>query len=94
MNFLAEKTPLTYSREYVIIEIEVIILSKPTSAVKRKYNKAAYDRHEISVGKDTELAHRLMAENNVSGLIKELLCKHYSITASQLHDYIGNKNEQ
>ncbi len=64
-------------------------MSKPTSAVKRKYNKAAYDRHEFSVGKDTELAHRLMAEINVSGLIKDLLCEHYGISLTQMHDYIS-----
>jgi hypothetical protein len=29
-----------------------------------------------------------MAESNVSGLIKSLLCGHYGITASQLHDYL------
>ncbi len=66
-------------------------MSKPTSAVKRKYNKAAYDRREISVGKDTELAHRLMAESNVSGLIKNLLCDHYGITVNQLHQYSGKE---
>lgn len=62
-------------------------MSKPTSAVKRKYNKAAYDRHEISVGKDTELAHRLLQESNVSSLIKELLCRHYGIMITEMHDY-------
>jgi hypothetical protein len=64
-------------------------MSKPTSAVKRKYNHTTYDRHEFSVGKDTELAHRLMAEPNVSGLIKNLLCAHYDISVSQMHDYIA-----
>jgi hypothetical protein len=68
----------------------VIAMSKPTSAVKRKFNKAAYDRHEISVGKDTELAHRLLAEDNVSALIKNLLCEHYGISLTQLHDYIAD----
>lgn len=62
-------------------------MSKPTSAVKMKYNRSAYDRYEINVGKDTELTHRLMAEGNVSGLIKNLLCDHYGITLNQLHDY-------
>lgn len=65
-------------------------MSKPTSVVKRKYNKAAYDRHEISVGKDTELTHRLMAEDNVSALIKNLLCEHYGISLNQRHDYIAD----
>jgi hypothetical protein len=65
-------------------------VSKPTSAVKKKYNKAAYDRHEISVGKDTELAHRLLAENNVSALIKNLLCEHYGISLDQRHDYLAD----
>ncbi len=64
-------------------------MSKPTSAVKRKYNKSSYDRHEFSVGKDLELAHRLMAESNVSGLIKDLLCEHYGISLTQMHDYIS-----
>ncbi len=67
-------------------------MSKPTSAVKRKYNKSAYDRHEISVGKDTELAHRLMAEPNVSWLIKNLLCAHYGISITQMHDYISENS--
>lgn len=62
-------------------------MSKPTSAVKRKYNKAAYDRREFSIGKDTELAHRLMVEPNVSGLIKRLLCEYYGITETQMHNY-------
>lgn len=62
-------------------------MSKPSSSVKRKYNKAAYDRREFSVGKDTELAHRLMIEENVSGLIKSLLCQHYGIAENQMHDY-------
>ncbi len=66
-------------------------MSKPTSAVKRKYNHATYDRHEFSVGKDTELAHKLMAEKrsgkSVSELIKKLLCEHYDISLVELHDY-------
>lgn len=62
-------------------------MSKPTAAVKRKYNKAAYDRYEFSIGKDTELTHRLMAESNVSALIKQLLCEHYQIALDQRHNY-------
>lgn len=66
-------------------------MSRTSSAVKRKYNKTAYDRHEFSVGKDTELAHKLMAEKrsgkSISELIKKLLCEHYDISMVELHDY-------
>jgi hypothetical protein len=68
-------------------------MSKPTFIVRRKYNKAAYDRHEISIGKDTELAHRLMAESNVAGLIKDLLCAHYGISVEKRHDYLAGVAE-
>lgn len=62
-------------------------MSKPTSQVKRRYNKGAYDRYEFSVGKDLELTHLLMAEENVSGLIKKLLCEYYGIELEQHHKY-------
>jgi hypothetical protein len=68
-------------------------MSKPSTAVKMRYNRAAYDRYEINVGKDTELTHRLMKEKNVAGLIKELLCQHYEITLDQTHDYIAEQKK-
>ena len=63
-------------------------MASTSSAVKLRYNKATYDRHEFRVAKDTELAHRLIAEINVAGLVKDLLCNHYGISLEQLHDYM------
>jgi len=59
-------------------------MSKPTSAVKRKYNKTAYKRYEFSVRIDSSLNYMLEQQKNspagVSGLVKELLCKHFGVS--------------
>ena len=58
-------------------------MSKPTSAVKRKYNKAAYDRYEFSVGKDKKLNYCLEdfkeKGGSISELIKITLAAHFKI---------------
>jgi len=51
-----------------------IIISKPTFAVKRKYNKMAYQRYELSVGINTKMDHLLKIyksdpQNNLSELM-------------------------
>ncbi len=63
-------------------------MSKTSSAAKNRWNKGAYDRHSFVVDKDSELAHRLLAEANVSGLVKQLLCSHYGIDLDDRHDYL------
>ena len=58
-------------------------MSKPSSAVKRKYNKGAYRRYEFSVGVDKKLNYYLedykKNGGNVSDLVKTLLAKHFDI---------------
>ena len=63
-------------------------MSKATSAVKRKYNKSAYDRHEFSVGTDTLLAHKIgeyKQKNSLSALIKGLLANHFGVEQDELY---------
>ena len=65
-------------------------MSKPTSAMKRKYNKAAYHRYEFSVKLDTKLDYLLerykaSGETSLSGLIKDLLCQHFAVEADEIY---------
>jgi len=65
-------------------------LSKPTSAVKRKYNKSAYHRYEFSVNINTKLDYLLEnykndPKNNLSKLIKNLLSQHFDVEADELY---------
>ncbi len=65
-------------------------MSKPSSKVKRKYNKAAYDRYEFSVRKDTLLSYAVeqfmnQPDNSLSALIKDLLADHFKITVDELY---------
>lgn len=59
-------------------------MSKPTSAVKRRYNRSTYQRYEINVRADSKLCAILEREkqagNSISGLIKDALCRYYDIT--------------
>jgi hypothetical protein len=61
-------------------------MSKPTSAVKRRYNRNAYQRYEANVRTETMLYAILEREkkagNSISDLIKSALCKHYDISRS------------
>ena len=72
-------------------------MSKPTSAVKRKYNKSVYDRHEFSVNKDTLLAHKIneyKTNGSLSNLIKELLANHFDVNPNDTHvAYYYGKDE-
>jgi len=58
-------------------------MSKTSSAVKMKYNKKTYARHEFVIRSDDELAERIKeyknAGSDLSGLIKELLQTHWSM---------------
>jgi len=65
-------------------------LSKPSSAVKRKYNKSAYHRYEFSVGINTKLNYLLEkykgnSKNNLSELIRNLLCQHFGIEPDEIY---------
>jgi hypothetical protein len=65
-------------------------VSKPTSAVKRKYNKSVYRRYEFSVNVDTKLNYLLEdymgnPENNLSSLIKNLLCQHFDVDMDEIY---------
>ena len=63
-------------------------MAKPTSAVKRKYNKSAYERHEFSVGVGTLLAHKISEykqDNSLSALVKDLLAAHFGIYPDELY---------
>jgi len=65
-------------------------LSKPSSAVKRRYNKTAYHRYEFSVSINTKLDYLLNKyknnpENNLSKLIRDLLCQHFGVESSELY---------
>jgi len=65
-------------------------LSKPSSAVKRKYNKAAYHRYEFSVSINTKLDYLLEKyksdpKNNLSKLIRDLLCKHFNVEPDEIY---------
>jgi len=65
-------------------------LSKPSSAVKRKYNKSAYHRHEFSVGINTKLDYLLEKyksnpKNNLSELIRNLLCQHFGVEPGEIY---------
>jgi hypothetical protein len=65
-------------------------LSKPSSAVKRKYNKSAYHRYEFSVGVNTKLDHLLEIykndpKNNLSELIRNLLCRHFDVEPGEIY---------
>ena len=74
-------------------------MSKPTSAVKRRYNKAAYRRYEFSVKIDTKLNYLLEQyknepDNSLSELIKELLCQYFKVHIDELYiPYHLQKNE-
>jgi predicted amidophosphoribosyltransferase len=65
-------------------------MSKPTSAVKRKYNKGAYHRYEFSVNQDTKLDYLLEryksnGETSLSELIKKLLCQHFDVEPDEIY---------
>lgn len=65
-------------------------MSRPTSAVKRRYNKAAYSRYEFSVKIDTKLNYLLEKHLNTEGsslsaLIKSLLCNHFGVDIDELY---------
>lgn len=65
-------------------------MSKPTSAVKRKYNKSAYHRYEFSVKVDAKLDYFLEQyksnpENSLSALVRDLLCKHFNVNEDELY---------
>ena len=74
-------------------------MSKPTSAVKRRYNKTAYRRYEFSVKVDTKLNYLLEQyksepDNSLSELIKELLCQYFKVHIDELYSpYHLQKNE-
>lgn len=63
-------------------------MSKPTSAVKRRYNKATYNRYEFSLGKDSILSYRLDEHKakgeNVTDLIKTALMAHFGLNENDL----------
>jgi len=65
-------------------------LSKPSSAVKRKYNKSTYHRYEFSVNINTKLDYLLEKykgnpNNNFSELIRNLLCQHFDIEPNEIY---------
>ena len=65
-------------------------MSKPTSAMKRKYNKATYRRYEFSVKLDTKLNYLLEryktnSEASLSELIKNLLCQHFEVKSEETY---------
>lgn len=65
-------------------------MSRPSSKVKRRYNKSAYSRYEFSVNKDTKLDYviekfKSIPENNFSGLIRDLLAEHFGISPDELY---------
>lgn len=63
-------------------------MSKPTSAVKRRYNKVAYNRYEFSLGKDSILTYKLDEHKakggNVTELIKMALAAHFGLNENDL----------
>jgi len=65
-------------------------MSKPTSAVKRRYNKAAYRRYEFSIKLDSKLNYKLErykadGESGLSELIRNLLCEHFGVDADEIY---------
>ena len=65
-------------------------MSKPTSAVKRKYNKGAYHRYEFSVKVDAKLDYLLeryksTGETSLSELIKKLLAQHFDVEPDEIY---------
>jgi hypothetical protein len=62
-------------------------MSKSTSAVKRKYNKDTYVRHEFSVRMDTLLSEKIIEykeTDSLSELVKELLAGHFGVSAEEM----------
>ena len=63
-------------------------MGKTSSAVKRRYNKGAYRRYEVSVGIGTKLNAYLEEYKgkggNVSALIKKTLADYFRITSDEL----------
>jgi len=64
-------------------------MSKPSSTVKRRYNKAAYKRYEFSVRIDSSLNYMLEQQKDnpegISGLIKKLLCNHFGVSSTDIY---------
>ena len=65
-------------------------MSKPTSAVKRKYNKAVYRRYEFSIKLDSKLNYKLEqykadSETDLSELIRGLLCQHFGVDTDEIY---------
>lgn len=63
-------------------------MSKPSSATKRKYNKASYHRYEFSIKLDTKLNYLLEqyksnGDISLSELIRNLLCQHFNVDAEE-----------
>jgi hypothetical protein len=68
---------------FILFFREVYLMSKTSSAVKRKYNKGEYRRYEFSVGLDKKLNYCLEEfkgkGGNVSELIKTTLAAHFNV---------------
>lgn len=65
-------------------------MSKPSSAVKRKYNKSTYHRYEFSVNINTKLdylleKYKINPKNNLSALIRNLLCQHFDVEPDEIY---------
>ena len=65
-------------------------MSKPTSAVKRKYNKSVYHRYEFTVNMATKLdylveKYKSQPSNSLSDLIRQLLCQYFGIDYDEIY---------
>ena len=65
-------------------------MSKSSTAAKRKYNKSAYRRYEISIKSDTFLNYALERyvqdpNNSLSALIKNQLADYFGIDPDELY---------
>jgi len=61
-----------------------------TSKAKRKYNKITYSRYEFSVRKESTLnylleEYRNIVDDNLSNLIKKLLCQYFKISIDDIY---------
>jgi len=63
-------------------------MSKASTKAKLKYNRGAYRRYEFNLGIDSKLnaiveRYKACPDNNLSGLLKTLLCGHFCIDINE-----------
>ena len=66
-------------------------MSKPETLSKMKYNRAAYRRYEFNLRIDGKLnalveRYKSTSGNNLSSLLKELLCEYFGIALNEADD--------